>query len=256
MLAICFGCKDTANEQVIISNIVIPEFSIGDLCEEEEQWVVNLTSGQGVPLSKAIFDMGNGDEVASFDSFQYSYTTAGTYQVTLTVTTSASCNYDSTQQITIHPLPKAGFSYSPLEADVFNSVIDFTDESQGADQVWYILSDGGNYQQSNFSHEFLDSGSFSVRQWVNTQFGCADSITKEVYINYAYRLHIPNVFTPNQDGLNETFKPVGIGLKSYELEIYNRWGELIFRSASANDAWDGADVMARALYLLHQSSGL
>ncbi|MFY0642899.1 MAG: gliding motility-associated C-terminal domain-containing protein [Bacteroidia bacterium] len=238
-----FGCKDTATQLVVISNIVIPEFSIENLCEDEKQWVVNLTSGQGVPLSKAEFDMGNGDLIQSFDSFEYAYNTAGTYDVKLTVTTSTGCDYDTSQQLVVHPLPTAGFSFSPVEADIFNSVIVFTDESQGADQLWYLISDGGSYQIPDFSHEFLDSGSYSVKQWVNTQFGCSDSITKEVYIRYAYRLHIPNVFTPNQDGLNESFKPVGIGLKSYELEIYNRWGELIFRSLGPNDAWDGQDAI-------------
>jgi large repetitive protein len=77
---------------------------------------------------------------------------------------------------------------------------------------------------------------------VSTQFGCLDSITKQLYVNFAYHLYVPNAYTPNADALNDGFKPVALGLKSYELEIYNRWGEKIFVSSDAEPAWLGTDA--------------
>jgi gliding motility-associated-like protein len=50
---------------------------------------------------------------------------------------------------------------------------------------------------------------------------------------------MPNVFTPNGDGLNETYGAVGFGLKEYNLFIYNRWGELLFTAEQINQKWDG-----------------
>ena len=50
---------------------------------------------------------------------------------------------------------------------------------------------------------------------------------------------MPNAFTTNEDDKNETFRAYGWGVKSFEMEIYNRWGELIFTSNSIEEAWNG-----------------
>jgi gliding motility-associated-like protein len=54
----------------------------------------------------------------------------------------------------------------------------------------------------------------------------------------------PNVITPNQDGLNDAFGPVDICNKiiSYDLTIFNRWGEQVFQSDNVNDLWDGLNA--------------
>jgi gliding motility-associated-like protein len=61
------------------------------------------------------------------------------------------------------------------------------------------------------------------------------------------QLWVPSAFSPNDDGHNDVFKPIGILLfnntgdpiKDYSLDIYNRWGELIFQSFDMNTGWDG-----------------
>ena len=50
---------------------------------------------------------------------------------------------------------------------------------------------------------------------------------------------VPNVFTPNADGLNDTFRVVGADHERYELSVFNRWGERIFNSTDPEKAWDG-----------------
>jgi len=51
--------------------------------------------------------------------------------------------------------------------------------------------------------------------------------------------YIPNAFTPDGDGLNETFGLQGENIKNYRMEIYNRWGELIFITTDLTKAWEG-----------------
>ncbi len=53
------------------------------------------------------------------------------------------------------------------------------------------------------------------------------------------RLYVPNAFTPNDDNLNETFKPVAVNFIEYEIFIFNRWGELIYHSNTIENPWDG-----------------
>ena len=52
-------------------------------------------------------------------------------------------------------------------------------------------------------------------------------------------LYVPNTFTPNGDGLNDNFGAYGEAINDYSMEIYDRWGALIFKTASANEKWDG-----------------
>lgn len=65
------------------------------------------------------------------------------------------------------------------------------------------------------------------------------SVSNEVEIVPAAIIHIPNAFTPNGDGLNDTFGGLGEGLTEYNLQIFNRWGNLIFESNDMKNQWDG-----------------
>ncbi|MBL7923219.1 MAG: gliding motility-associated C-terminal domain-containing protein [Bacteroidia bacterium] len=65
------------------------------------------------------------------------------------------------------------------------------------------------------------------------------SISNEVEIVPAITLYVPNTFTPNGDGLNDTFGVAGEAIKDFRMQIFNRWGQLIFESSNANERWDG-----------------
>jgi gliding motility-associated-like protein len=82
---------------------------------------------------------------------------------------------------------------------------------------------------------------------VSSASGCSD--VTQVYIGYneGENIYIPNTFTPDADGFNQTFKPIftsGFDPFNYEMLIYNRWGELIFETRDVNWGWDGSYRMA------------
>lgn len=245
-----FGCFDSTSVPVTIDHFVIPDLKISSICEADAQFVVNMTRGFGTPLSKAEFHMGNGDVIRSYDSFQYTFYKPGNYDVTLKVSTKAGCDYDTVKNIDVYPLPEAGFDLNPDATNVFAPFVNIVDQSTGSDNMVYTVSDGSSYvDQPNVTHEFLDSGNYAVKQWVVTQFGCMDSLTKDIYIDYAYKLFIPNAFSPNADGHNDVFRPTAFGMVSYEMHIYNRWGELIFVS-DVNEPWTGEGAFQGA-YMYH-----
>jgi gliding motility-associated-like protein len=150
----------------------------------------------------------------------------------------------------VHPLPIAGFKLFPETADIFTAEIEGTDLSVYGDSIVYFFSDGNQSISKNFAHKFIDSGHYEIKQWVSSQFGCLDSITKKLYISFAYNLFIPDAFTPTEDGLNEGFRPVGLGMVRYEMSIYNRWGEKVFESETDQPQWDGKDALP-GYYLYH-----
>jgi len=67
----------------------------------------------------------------------------------------------------------------------------------------------------------------------------ATSFSNEVCVPYLPTLWVPTAFTPNGDGLNDVFKVTGIGIKSFSLNIYNSWGELLYQSTDPTKGWDG-----------------
>ena len=65
-----------------------------------------------------------------------------------------------------------------------------------------------------------------------------DSITGDTL----FAIYIPNAFTPNGDGINDSFSPQGQGFdaEDYELSIFNRWGDVIFLTRDSNSGWAGS----------------
>lgn len=109
---------------------------------------------------------------------------------------------------------------------------------------------------------------FRVQAWENGN-NADTSWSNEVEIKYAPVLWIPNAFTPNDDGFNNNFIVVPGAIKTFEIEIFNRWGQTMYHSTETNKGWDGnfngkpcADgvYMYRVIYkggdnVLHVTSG-
>jgi gliding motility-associated-like protein len=85
---------------------------------------------------------------------------------------------------------------------------------------------------------FIDS-TYYVTLIATDNKGCTDTITKPITIKEELYIYIPNTFTPDEDEHNCYFYGSFIGIKSLEISIYNRWGELIFEAADLNFEWDG-----------------
>ncbi len=69
--------------------------------------------------------------------------------------------------------------------------------------------------------------------------GCADTASVEVFVDYDHHIFLPTAFSPNDDGQNDVLYVYGEGIKKLHLGIYNRWGELVFETASQENGWDG-----------------
>ncbi len=72
--------------------------------------------------------------------------------------------------------------------------------------------------------------------------GCKDTAMLRVEVTPDFSLYIPNTFTPDGNGLNDVFQPIGVGIdeENYRMDIYDRWGETIFTSDVFQKGWDGS----------------
>jgi gliding motility-associated-like protein len=71
------------------------------------------------------------------------------------------------------------------------------------------------------------------------QFGCKATDEVCVEVTKDYNVYIPNVFTPNYDGINDMFMVYGTGIEEIEMIIFDRWGEKLYTSTEQLKGWDG-----------------
>ena len=176
------------------------------------------------------------------------YENPGTYYVKLDVTTIHGCAGSKTYSnfVNVYALPIADFTFHPPFADIENPIIYFINQSTG-DSIWsWNFGDpvSGNLNSSyehSPMHAYSAPDTYTVLLVVSSDKGCIDSTYKTLVYHPEYTIYIPNAFTPNADGLNDTFGPEGVGLDldDYKMYIYNRWGELIFETNDVNKHWDG-----------------
>ena len=104
--------------------------------------------------------------------------------------------------------------------------------------VCYTRFEWSNGDTVNTTLNIMDEGFYSIRMWQDTcVFG--DTLFADGLVCPA-TLDAANVFSPNGDGINDIFKPVYYTrIESYEMKIYDRWGNLMFISNNMDSGWDG-----------------
>ena len=239
-----YGCTETIAHQVEI--FPLPQVSFTPIPNEGCQPLTvvfdnQTTISNGYNIASQQWDFGHGLTSSQVHP-QTVYPDSGPYDVQLIVTSTKGC--DDTllvvDAIDVWPRPIAGFSTDKDEYIMFFPRVDFFDESFGATEWLYDFADGSISFDQDPSHEYQEAGTYQVIQTVNNDYGCDDVASVRVIVNPAIAFYIPNTFTPNADGLNETFAGNGVGLKEYEMWIYDRWGENLFYSSNMEFGWDGS----------------
>ena len=175
------------------------------------------------------------------DFYKTCYDESGSYGITLSITDTNGCNtvIISENIVTIYPLPGAAFSVDPPETEIIRPEIRFYQQSIGADSVFWSFGDGEFSDVFEPIHTYLDTGTFISCLQVFTENNCKDTVCNPVFIGAFPTFYAPNSFSPNNDGINDVFRLYSTYLTECKLEIYNRWGELIFFSESIDPSWDG-----------------
>jgi gliding motility-associated-like protein len=182
------------------------------------------------------------DSNAEFtDGFGYCFERAGINTIKLFIRDTNNCGTNRTFSVNVYQTPVADFYYTLPEQTVIESRVEFVNQSQDALYYeWYndnkLLS-----SDANFSHVFDNLGAYNITLVAKTQF-CSSTLVKKVQIEDDFSIYAPNTFTPDDNQLNDNWRPVIASFKenTYNLTIFNRGGELVFSSNDPRSiGWDG-----------------
>ncbi|MEZ5108766.1 MAG: choice-of-anchor L domain-containing protein [Bacteroidia bacterium] len=235
------GCVNSANFYLTVNPLPVVTFTNDSslTCEVPR---IHFTNTSVYPAG-SVFSWNFGDAVSSEMNPVHQYDSSGTYPVTLIITTPAGCVDSSTQNvdITIFPLPLAQFDVSPDFAPLYNSTIELKDNSENAVTWHWDFGDGQKSDIPVSQYQYQSPGKYTITLQITNIAGCESVTSREVFITPFF---IPNAFTPNGDGKNETFYDPGYAfdVSSVTMRIWNRWGQMVFSSDNMSHVWDGKDA--------------
>jgi len=176
--------------------------------------------------------------VADIQNPQHVFNNDGTYDVSLLVTDANGCKGVQTIEhlIQVFPKPTAAFIPSPNTVSIINPVIQFNNISELNVTNFWSFNDGDSSLQISPTHKFLNVGSYIVELTVTSDKGCIDTAVYTVVVKVEFTVYAPNAITVDQDGNNEVFfiNGTNISAKDFLLNIYDRWGEIIFQTNKFN----------------------
>jgi gliding motility-associated-like protein len=216
------GC--TGGIEVFVKILDKPVISVSPLdpgiCEGETI-TLNADGGVSYKWYPAIgLSMITGDQVEAQPPYSIRYTVTGINE--------EGCPDTASTYLSLYPVPLVDLGSDFYLCDYLPKTLRVDPEIETNSYYW---QDGSNYPYYCVSHPGII--------WVKvSNEGCESTDT--VNVMECTELWIPNAFSPDNDGLNDVFKPKSsTGLIDYNLQIYTRWGALIFESFNIENGWDG-----------------
>lgn len=199
-------------------------------------------------IASRFWIFGDGDYYNSESDSAAHYYSDGTYSVSLENTSDKFCTNSLTidDYILINPVVESGFDLEPLEISISNkSQLKIHNYVNDISSLRWSLSDTIHWEKlyvPNIADSIHDTGTYHLKQYTMNEYGCQDSVSVKFVITPAYSFYIPDAFSPNNNGVNDTWGPVGkyFDMRTYDLRIFSRWGELIFETQDFYQHWDGS----------------
>ncbi len=243
-----FGCADSTTKTVFVNPNPTVVFTSSDTagCEPLCALFQNSSSILTGNNILQLLDFGDGNSTSSQDLL-HCYTNGDIYSPayyspSLTVTSDSGCVTTVTKNnyITVYPNPISAFTVEEESVSIINPVIFTSNLSTGGD--FWNWNFGDSNTSSVFSpsgHTYADTGSYLITLITSTQYNCIDTTYKTIIVEPDFAFYVPNMFSPNADGINDTFTGKGVLIDTYEMRIFDRWGNMVFITKDLKEPWDG-----------------
>lgn len=249
-LNISGACAHT--EQKFFTNIVSPKPLIAiestankgcaplciNLTDKSSTTVGNITSWNW-SFSNAVYDNAQNQSIC--------FNEPGTYTISHGATNSIGCSNTvfNILTVTVYPTPIVEFTTEKFVTTESNPIVQFQNASVNLTSTPYTFEwnfgEGTSSTETNPVFNFNAIGNYPVMLTATNEFGCSNSVIRNVKVEPEFTFFAPNSFTPNDDNVNDVFLPKGMAwdTETYQLNIYNRWGQLIFSTRDYTQGWNG-----------------
>lgn len=243
------GCRDTANKGIFVNykpealfSVQSPLACTGEPILISDHSFIPGNNGSLTWYFKA--DDGHTDIQPGFPGqvIEYQSPHYGPVDVTLIVTSSNGCSdtLSADNFFYVSPPVFALFDLNPPVVNILDPKVTMVNQSVGYTSLHWDFGDGTTSTLEAVQHIYQNPGEYKVTLVATNQYGCQDDTTAIITVTPEVALYIPNTFTPNNhDGINDVFSVKGMGITTFEIIIFDRWGEKIFESHDFNFRWDG-----------------
>jgi len=146
--------------------------------------------------------------------------------------------------IQVASFPTASFT-APLSTGILAPTVDFTDNSTGATSWNWDFGDSlagssGNVSNlQNPTHTYSEVGRYCVKLIIGNINGCYDTTELSIDIDPEFSFYIPNSFSPDGNEINDEFYCTSENFKEFKMQIFDRWGNMMFYADDINKRWNG-----------------
>jgi gliding motility-associated-like protein len=244
------GCETpavTGLVEVTINPLPVVVFT-ADILVGCQPLAVNFEELFSSNLGSCSWDFGDFTTSTACNTVTHEYNTSGCFDVSLTYTDNLNCvvTQSYANYVCVNENPVADFMFSPQEPSLLlEPNVSFTSSSISADQYLWELGDSNttySFTTENFDYSFsnYNPGDYPICLTVYTTEGCVDSLCQTITVTDDFLFYIPNSFTPGGDGRNDSFGPIMRGVtENYTFNVYDRWGEMVFKSDATTPMWAG-----------------
>ena len=255
-------CRDTVLHDIIIIP-PLPEIDLAEDIAGCEPYTVDFSSTTKYAYEIYEWDFGVDGAKSTDAEPTFTFTEPGVYSVRLVIYGDGGTNWDY-KLVTVYPKPEVDFSFNDsvviVQSQVeSNDTINFYNHTKfGQRWEWYFDAnnlESGLYDsdEKNPTHFYTDTGTYHVALLAESEYGCIDTKIHPTAIRVIGEgfVRFPNGFfldpagpvdghiSNQQDTRMQIFRPYASGVVEYKLEVYNRWGVLVFKSKDVNYGWNG-----------------
>ncbi|MBI1220988.1 MAG: PKD domain-containing protein [Bacteroidetes bacterium] len=248
------NCEDSTSGEVIVFESPTANFSVPETCLKQASIFTDESATNHDTLISWHWQFGDQDTSIEQNPVHY-YKGVAYYDVVLSVESQNHCFHDTMipGAAWVKELPLADFTFERVNFDFEKVEFHYTDHSQNPISWDWDFGDGQSSSYQNPNVKYADTAHYRVQLIVSNDLNCLDTTVKTVWALPEFLLYMPNAFSPNADGNNETFGPSASQyFIEYKMQIFNRWGEMLFETEDLNQRWDGrfrGEVCESEVYL-------
>lgn len=221
-------------------NLIVNWFiSKDELCPGEALAVSINNVNEPVEI---LWDFGDG-ETSNNPKDTHRYANPGIYIIKLKANSLISDNkvYREKKYIEVRANPQANFRIEKSENMELLPEVIFSNSTKYYSHIKWVFDEDRIDDQKSVKKLYRNKGRYNIGLYVSNQFGCSDSIFKEVVIENDYNLMAPSAFTPNDDGMNDSFIPKALTFlgKKFNMQIISKNGKVVFESKNIETPWNG-----------------